>query len=600
MTAPSPTQAAGALVSISISAGGNPLDSAYQVMSVDVWNGVNKLPQCRLVIADGSPSEETFPISETAALIPGQALTVALGYDGEETLVFSGIVYRQGLQVTQEGPSSLVVEATDKAMAMTLARKNAVFEPMTDSALIEKLIEAAGLEAEVASTSAVQPSIVQYYASDWDLMLIRAQLNSMVTVVSAGKVAVAPPDTGKAPVLSLTYGESILDFHAAMDASTQYTAGAIQSFAWDPANQALATSGQAAASVTEPGNISSDALAGVFGISQYPQQTAGTLATGDLTGWSSAELLKAKLAKIRGEIRFQGSGLAVPGCMVALAGLGDRFNGNAYVSGVHHQVAEGLWITTAEIGLSPQWFAAIAPEVAAPGAAGQLPAVANLQTGIVQKIDGDPDGEFRVQVTLPLLQAGEAGVWARLGSFYASNAIGAEFYPEIGDEVVVAFMDGDPRFPVIVGSLYSKKMPPPVAPDAKNSQKTIVTRSKLRIDFFDEDQPALEISTPGGQSVRLDDKAKTVVVKDMNGNTVTMAAAGITVDSAAKLTLNAQTDVAITAQGKMSLKGTGGVEISGLTIKADADTSFAAQGSAEAKLTSSAMVTVQGGMVKIN
>lgn len=599
MTAPSPTQTAGALVATTITADGKALDSAYQVVSIDIWTGVNKLPQCRVVISDGSPSEATFPISETDALIPGKPLTISLGYDSSETLVFSGTIYRQGLQVTQDGPSRLVVDATDKAMAMTLARNNAIFEKMTDSDVIKKLIGAAGLKATVTTTSPVQPSIVQYYASDWDLMLIRAQLNSMVVIVSSGEVTVAPPDTGTAPVLSLTYGESILDFRAAMDASTQYTASAIRSVAWDPATQALATSGQASASVTTPGNISSDQLAKVFGISTYPQQTAGTLEKADLTDWSSAELLKARLAKIRGEIRFQGNALAKTGCMVTLAGLGARFNGDAYVSAVHQHVAEGLWMTTVEIGLSPQWFAATAPEVAAPGAAGLLPPVANLQTGIVMKIDGDPDGEFRVQVKLPLLQAGDLGVWARLGSFYASNQVGAEFYPEINDEVVVAFMNGDPRFPVIVGSLYSKKNPPPITPEAKNNQKAIVTRGKLRIDFF-EDLPAVEVSTPAKQSVRLDDKAKTVTIKDMHDNSITMEAGGITIASAAKLSLTAKTDVAITAQGKVSIKGTSGVDIAGLTIKANADTSFAAQGSAEAKLTSSGMVTVQGGLVKIN
>jgi Rhs element Vgr protein len=599
MTAPSPTQTAGALVSIAITADGKALDSAYQVTSIDIWAGVNKLPQCRLVISDGSPSEETFPISETTALIPGKALTVSLGYDSQETKLFAGLIYRQGLQISQNGPSSLVVEATDKAMAMTLARRNAIFEKMTDGDVIKKLIGDAGLKATVSKTSPVQPSIVQYYASDWDLMLIRAQLNSMVAIVSAGEVKVAPPDTGVPPVLTLTYGDSILEFRAAMDASTQYAAGAIQSFAWDPATQKLATSGSASASVTEPGNISSAELAKVFGIKQFTQQTGGTLEAADLTDWSSAELLKARLAKIRGEVRFQGSGLAVPGCMVTLAGLGDRFNGDAYVSAVHHQVVEGLWLTTAEIGLPPQWFAATAPEIAAPGAAGQLPPVANLQTGIVLKIDGDPDGEFRVQVQLPLLQAGSLGVWARLGSFYASKDFGAEFYPEVGDEVVVAFMNGDPRFPVIVGSLYSKSLPPPIPPEAKNNRKTIMTRSKLSIEFDDE-LPAMELSTPAKQSVRLDDKTGTVTVKDKNGNTITLAAGGITLDSAAKLTLHAKTDIAITAQGKVSLNGTAGVEISGLTIKANADTSFAAQGSAEAKLVSSGMVTVQGGLVKIN
>jgi len=409
MTPPSPILSAGAMVSVSITSNGQPLDGAWQVMSVDVRAGVNMLPKARIVIADGNPSEAAFPISESAALIPGAIITIALGYDGQDTQVFSGPIYRQGLEISAKGPSSLVIEATDKAMVMTLARNNAVFEAMADSDMIKQLITRSGLTAVVKTTAVIQPAIVQYYASDWDMMLLRAAVNGMVVIASGGTVTVAPPDTASASVLSLTYGDSILDFRAAMDASTQYAASAIQSFAWDPAT----ASGSASASVTTPGNLSSETLAQVFGISHYPQQTAGTLEKADLTGWSSAELARSRLAKIRGEVRFQGSALVTPGCMITLAGLGDRFNGDAYVSGVHHQLVEGAWNTTAEFGLSPQCFAATAPEVSAPAASGQLPAAANLQTGIVQKIDGDPDGEFRVQVTLPLLQAGTQGVWAR-------------------------------------------------------------------------------------------------------------------------------------------------------------------------------------------
>ncbi|AWK89879.1 type VI secretion system tip protein VgrG [Azospirillum thermophilum] len=599
MTAPSPVQLAGALVSWTITAGGKPLDSSFQVVSIDVWADVNKLPKARLVISDGDPAAQTFPISESEALIPGAALEISLGYDQDVALVFSGIVYRQGLEVTQNGSSRLVVEATDKAMAMTLARRNAVFERVTDSQLIQTLIGQSGLTAKVSATGTVQPVIVQYYCSDWDLMLTRAQLNGMVVSAAGGTVTVAAPDTAKAPVLTLAYGESILDFRAEMDASTPYTASAIKSFSWDPATQQVAASGQASADVTTPGNLSSDQLAKVFGIGRYTQQSAGTLQQADLTEWSSAELLKARLSKIRGSVRFQGSALVTPGAMVTLAGLGDRFNGNGYVSGLHHRVADGLWLTSVELGLSPLWFAATAPQLAAPGASGQLPPVSNLQTGLVLKTSGDPDGEFRVQVQLPLLQAGASGVWARLGSFYASNGIGAEFYPEVGDEVVVAFMNGDPRFPVIVGSLYSKKNPPPVTPDAKNNQKSIVTRSKLRIDFFEETK-AVAITTPGGHSVRLDDDAKTITVKDLNGNSVTLAPGGITASSAADMTLTAKGNIAVTAQGNLSLKANANVSVSGLQIKADADTTFAAQGSAEAKLTSAAMVQIQGALVKIN
>jgi Rhs element Vgr protein len=599
MSAPSPVQLAGTIVSVNITSRGQPLNSSYQVASVDIWTGVNKLPKARLVISDGNPASNTFPISETAELIPGAEISISLGYDQNATQVFSGVIYRQGLDISQNGPSRLIVEAADKSMVMTLARKNAIFEDMTDAAMMQQLIRDNGLTADVAATRDVQPSIVQFYSTDWDLLVIRAQVNGMVVTVADAAVTVAAPDTTRAPVLSLKYGESILDFQAAMDASTQYTASAIQSFAWDPAAQNVTTSGTASADVTSPGNLTSDELAAVFGVTQNRQQTGGTLETNALTTWSSAELLKTRLSKIRGEVRFQGNALATPACMVSLEGLGDRFNGNAYVSGIHHCVREGLWTTSAEMGLSAAWFAATAPNVCAPGAAGQLPAIANMQTGIVLKIDNDPEGEFRVQVSLPLLQAGTLGLWARLGSFYASNGFGAEFYPEVDDEVVVAFMNGDPRFPIIVGALYSKKHPPNITPDAQNKQKSIVTRSKLRIDFFEEN-PAVEIATPGGQSVRLDDKSNTVTVKDSNGNTVTLASTGITLDSASKVSINAKTDIVLSAAGAVSITGKAGVKLAGLSIQANAETSFAAQGSAEAKLISSGMVVVEGAMVKIN
>lgn len=599
MSAPSPALLAGSIVNVAITADGKPLNSTYQVLTVDIWTGVNKLPRARLVIADGSPNTATFPISETTTLIPGASLEIALGYDGGQSTVFSGLVCQQGISISRNGPSQLIVEATDKAAVMTLARKNAIFDQTTDSKVIEKLISQAGLGADVKATTEVLPAVVQFYCSDWDLMLVRAQLNGMVVVTSAGKVKVAPPDTAAPPVLTLTYGQSILDLRAGMDATEQYKASAIQSQAWDPATQQVAVSGQASTSVKAPGNLSSEQLAGVFDVKQYLQQTAGTLAPAELTAWSSAELLKTRLAKIRGDVQFQGSALAEVGAMVTLAGLGDRFNGAAYVSGVHHRVAQGLWLTSATIGLSPDWFAATAPQMVAPGASGQLPAAANLQTGVVLKTDQDPDGEYRVQVSLPLLQAGTLGLWARLGGFYASNGFGAEFYPETGDEVVVAFMNGDPRFPVILGALYSKKNPPPVPPDGENSQKTIVTRAGMRLDFFDK-ETALEISTKKKHSIRLDDKDGKLTIKDSNGNTVVLADSGISIDSAAKIALTAKGDISLAAQGKLVLKGQAGVDIAGATISAKADTSFAAQGSAEAKLTSGGIVTVQGGIVKIN
>ena len=230
MTAPSPVDLATTIVGFTVTCAGSALPPSIQIVAIDVWTGVNRLPKARLVISDGSAGEENFPVCDSGVLVPGVAITIGLGYGGNETTVFSGIVYRQGIEASVNGPPRLIVEATDKAMAMTLARGNAVFEAMTDSEVCRKLIVGAGLSAEVTATSVVQTQ-VQYYASAWDLLIMRAQANGMVVIARGGTVTVAPPDTGKSPVLSLTFGSSILDFRTEMDAE-DVTAPLVNSPNW--------------------------------------------------------------------------------------------------------------------------------------------------------------------------------------------------------------------------------------------------------------------------------------------------------------------------------------------------------------------------------
>lgn len=588
MAAPSPTQLANVLPVYAITANGSALDSTIQVVSIDVWTGVNRLPRARLVMSDGSAADETFPISETSALIPGSTLTIALGYGSTQTQVFSGVIQRHGIEASVNGASRLVVEATDKALVMTLARTNAVFQNITDSALCQKLIGNAGLTATVTSTSVQHESIVQYYATDWDLLVMRAEASGMVVTVDDGTVTVAPPKTSGSPVLTLAWGDSILDFQGDIDAATQLKPSAIQSFAWDPATQKLLQSSTPSASVSTPGNLSSSTLAGVFPVSTYLQQSAGAMIDTELTDWASAELLKSQLAKVRGEVRFQGSALVTPGTMVTLAGLGARFNGDAWVSGVHQHMAEGLWRTTVSIGLAPGWFAASAAQIVAPGASGQLPPANNLMAGTVKQINQDPDGEFRVLVTLPLLQATD-GVWARFGSFYASNGIGSNFYPEIGDEVVVAFLSGDPRYPVILGSLYSKANPPPYPPTdgsdpAPNDIKSFTTKAKMRINFTESD-PSILITTPAGQSIKIDDKNKAITITDVTGNTIKMETGGITIDS--------PKDITISATGSISMSA-------GTSFDMKAGTSLSATASSSAKMTADGPIQIKGATVALN
>ena len=600
MTAPSPNLVESAMVSFTIKSNGKAIDSTIGIETIETFSKVNKVPHARLTIFDGNAATQDFPASDSATFVPGAKIDIALGYaGGTETSVFAGVVVRQGIEIHPDGAPRLIVDIYDQAMAMTLARKNAIFQKTKDSDLIGKLISQNGLSKSVEATSAVHPEVVQYYASDWDMMILRAEANGMVAIVDKAKVTVAKPDSSSKPVLNAAFGDSILDFRAELDAASQFAAKSIASSAWDAGQQKIVSKKANAARATEAGDVSSATLAKVFGIDPFAQQSGAELAQPSLQSWSDAEHLRSALSKIRGSVSFQGSAKVKTGNTIELSGVGDKFNGVVLASAVRHDVQDGRWTTSVEFGLPEKSYAATTPDIPAPGASGLIPPISGLQTGIVKKVAKDPDGEYRVEIELPLLQAGGKTVWARLATFYASNKVGAVFYPELGDEVVVAFMNDDPRYPVILGSAFSKKNPPPVAPDEKNEKKVLVTRSKLTVSFDDKDK-VIEIRTPGNNVITLDDKSSSIKITDKNKNSIKLEKGGITLDSAAKLTVKAKGDISIAAGAglKMSAKAAASLEGAQVTHKAKAK--FSAQGNAASELKSSGITTVKGSLVKIN
>ncbi len=600
MSPASPNGGGSSLVTFTVQVNGAKIPTPTQVESIETWSSLGKVPRSRVVIFDGNAAGEGFPLSSSSLFVPGNELKISAGYDNRgESEIFRGVIVKQGLEIQRDQPSRLVVEAADEALRMTLERKNGIFENLRDSELIEALAKRNGVRARVARTQTRHEEIVQYYATDWDLMMIRAEMNGYVVRVAGGELEVAAPDTSQTPALAVEYGATILDLATEMDATTQVAASAIRSTAWDPSSQKVVEAGPGRVSVTEPGAISSEELAEVFRLESFVQQTGGTVEPATLEAWSSAELLRSKLAKIRGTVTFRGSSAAEAGGTLELQGLGTSFDGKAYMSGVFHRIRGGSWVTTAELGLSARWFAAEAPHVAAPEASGQLPPISGLQTGLVKKVAKDPGGELRVFVDLPLLRQGGDGVWARLATFYASANVGAFFYPETGDEVVVGFMNEDPRYPVILGSVYSQKNAPPLVPEEKNEQKMLKTRGELEISFDDKDK-ILRLLTPGGHSVTLDDKAKSLVIEDSNGNRARFEKRGITLDSPKDLELRAGGDVKVSAGGSLALSAKTSATLDAAQVTARAKGKLSAQGSGSAELKSTGILTVRGSLVKIN
>lgn len=68
----------------------------------------------------------------------------------------------------------------------------------------------------------------------------------------------------------------------------------------------------------------------------------------------------------------------------------------------------------------------------------------------------DPRQSGRVKVKIPAV-LGQEEVWAQL----LAQSRGAFFAPEPDDEVLVAFEGGDPRSPVVLGTLWDGSDQPP-------------------------------------------------------------------------------------------------------------------------------------------
>jgi uncharacterized protein involved in type VI secretion and phage assembly len=156
----------------------------------------------------------------------------------------------------------------------------------------------------------------------------------------------------------------------------------------------------------------------------------------------------------------------------------------------------------------------------------------------------DPENLSRAQVRVMSFDGvdGHDGpIWARVACPFAGSDRGAFLLPDVGDEVFVIFVNGDPRLPVIVGGLWNgSSNPPETISGGRNRRKVIKSKNGVTITMDDQDgQEQFIVETPGAQKVTLKDGPGAILIEDSNGNSIKLETAGITVTAAAKATVNA-------------------------------------------------------------
>jgi len=568
------------VVTHTIISGGTEVSKQYQLLSIIVNKEVNRIPMATLVYTDGEPSKQSFELSGKADFEPGKEIEIKAGYSSDEKLLFKGIVIKHSIRVRNKN-SVLIIECKDKAVKMTAACKNKYALDTKDSDIIEELIDTYGLEKDVATTSVTHKQIVQYNCTDWDFMLCRADVNGLLCIPNDGKLSVAPPEFGGEAALTIQYGATVHNLDAEIDARLQYKS--VKGSVWNYTDQELVKDTEAEdPGVPDAGNLSADALADVIGETEYRLFNSAKIEEPELQAWVNAAMMKNRLAKIRGKVTTDGTADVLPGQLIQLNGVGDRFEGKLFVTGIRHQITEGIWQTTFQFGINPEWFVQTY-NVQQPLSGAMLPAIQGLHIGIVTQLESDPDGEDRILVKIPVINNDEDGIWCRVSTLDAGDKRGTFFRPEISDEVIVGFINNDPRHAVVLGMLNSSAKPAPLTAADDNHEKGYVSRSEMKM-IFNDDKKSFTLETPGGNKFIITEDEKKIHLEDQNGNKITMNEDGIKIESIKDIILKAAKD--INAEGV------------NINIKGSAQTKV--EGSAGAKVSSGGTTDIKGSIVNIN
>ena len=335
---------------------------------------------------------------------------------------------------------------------------------------------------------------------------------------------------------------------------------------------------------------------------------------------AEAELTKANGTLFGGKVECIGLPQIRVGVNVVLGKVGKLFSRKYEVTETIHTINERGYITQFSIGHN----SSILDELEFTNkSVGKLNGVV---AGLVTN-NKDPDKLGRLKVKFPWFSDNNETDWIRMTTFMAGSDIGSFFLPNIGDEVLVAFEQGNLNRPYVIGALWNgKAKPPETNSDGKNNIRKIKSRSGHELIFNDEEKKEkIEIHTKAGHKIILDDAngKEKVEINDKSGkNSIIIDSAENSIDISSQNKLNiksgdnsilidssknsmdisskmklgiksgnnsvlidsAQNSIAISSQMKLSIKAqTIEIEAGGMmTIK------------------SSGILTVQGSLVKIN
>jgi phage protein D len=474
-----------------------------------------------------------------------------------------------------------VIRALDKSHRLSRGRLTASYENASYSDVAKKVAQRAGLKlGKVDSSQPVHEHVVQANVSDWQFIKgLAAEIgyeagyvnNEFVfrkaTESSAGpgKATLQAPPTP----LQLVLGENLLRLRTIVTAAEQVKEVEVRG--WDMKQQ-KAMVGKAPAktnSATIDSIAQPQALAEKFGGKKYvsvhtpfsadAEVNAAAKALADQIGGSAAEM----------EGTARGNPKLRAGSVVSLSLVDKPFDGKYVVTSTRHTwtPADGYSVTFKVSGRQERSVFGLA---GAGGANGLGPN--DLIHGVVIAIvtdNKDPDKLGRVKVKFPWLADDYNSHWARMVAAGAGDKRGMVIYPEVNDEVLVAFEHGDPRRPYVLGGLYSSKWKPMEGTDlvsgtGKVERRGFISRKGHKLVFLDGDAKSGLMMGSSDNKLRISLNATKKQIRIISDGKIEIEAKDdIKIDGKKNISINAAMNLKLEGKAKLSASGGAGVSIDG-------------------------------------
>lgn len=557
---------------------GNRLPPAVEpnVVAVVVDSDLTAPGACQITFAD---PERTLLDTLGVELLQEVEVMASAVEETEPHPLFRGEVYGVDFLADDTGAYALV-RAYDPAYRLKQRRGVTSFNDVTDGDVVRQLAGDAGVETgEVDAGEVIHPYLAQLNQTHWDFLVERAAANDRVLHVREGRLdftrspeAADGPDPGdhaSTDPLQLTAGHNLVYLRARTTAAQQ--AGGVEVRGWDPATK------QAVVSTATPATRGArvDATPADVG-AEHGAETLLAPAPG-LTSQAAGDVLAASVAELAGAsfTHVEGQALGDPrlGAGVAISvGQAGRFDGSYTLTSARHVFDKQGYATF--FAVSGEHDRSLHGLANGDGAWAPRPRqrFEGVYPALVTNVQ-DRDSLGRVKLQLPWLADGYETDWARVVQVGAGPDRGLLWFPEVGDEVAVAFVAGDPARPMVLGGLYNGSDAPPFegfadAGDGQVDTRGLRTRVGHTLVFQDTSgEESIRIETGDGSVVITLDQANRKLHVHSDGDVVVEADGAVEVTAARDLTLEATGTATVRGKRGLSLESDGEVSVSGLAIK---------------------------------